>query len=307
MCAGLGTSHLFRSKSYFEAHLQESHSMSLRHAQLINVEEALTIAADAAPPRALCPLCKTRLCLNDNNVTSDEERAMKDHIAHHLEQLAYFAILPPGRFSYKEADTEFQDDSDTDEEQEFKEEIKSVASYDTHLSMKDINQEKVRDFISRQQNVMHQQRLVPEHSHRTAVETKPTSKDIKSNNTHATPNFPIELLLHPPNEHFYARAELLANSATILSESGTICIFQGVGGVGKTLAAVEYVWQTKKHYDAVFWVQADTAPGRSDAYHQMAVALCLIDSFEDQNQIMDKCRTWLQDTGKSQPFFVNKL
>jgi hypothetical protein len=85
----------------------------------------------------------------------------------------------------------------------------------------------------------------------------------------------------------------------VLRSPGLICIFHGVGGVGKTLAAVQYIYTHKEHYDAIFWLQADTAPGLADSYLQMVMALGIFNGTEDHHHIIDKGRNWLQETGPS--------
>jgi NB-ARC domain-containing protein len=66
------------------------------------------------------------------------------------------------------------------------------------------------------------------------------------------------------NRNFTGREELLATLRTGIAGSGQVTAvvpqphaLHGLGGVGKTLAAVEYVYRYRHHYDVVWWVPSD--------------------------------------------------
>ena len=201
-----------------------------------------------------------------------------------------------------ENDSEFQDDSDS--EDGLQSEIQSVISKDTHMSKRDVHVANVKQFLADQQiadlvnggvtvpglsNVKSQGDEMVQNSEKksTSVADTPT----------AEPEFPIRILMHPPNEHFYSRQSSLTDAAKVLRSPGVICFFHGVGGVGKTLAAVQYIYTYKEHYDAIFWLQADTAPGLADSYLRMVMALGIVNGTEDHHHVIDKGRNWLQETG----------
>ena len=111
--------------------------------------------------------------------------------------------------------------------------------------------------------------------------------------------FPVMTMLHPPNESFYGRDQALDRLHQNLSTNGDICVIHGVGGIGKTLTAVEYVYRFKHEYDCIFWLQADTTPGLAESYADIARELKLIEGNEDQPQIVELSRHWLDTSGRS--------
>lgn len=287
---------MFQTILLFNQHMASRH-LSLSRAQIQNIRGLCQQDDGVLPPHSTCPLCKTEIPHRGDTGSPSHERAVRRHMADHMEQLAYFVAFPAGDSGTRDDDSVFQDDSDSEED--FKSEIRSVASKDTHLSMKNINAAFVEGFISS----LPEPGKTPE-AGTTGDLSKVVNKGAESSR-HTTSNiqrkpvtFPIRLIVHPENEHFYARQDLLRETEKILSQSGSICIFQGVGGVGKTLAAVQYVYTNQVDFDAIFWLQADTAPGRSDSYFQLAFALELADGSEEHVQVMERARTWLESTGK---------
>jgi hypothetical protein len=233
----------------------------------------------------------------------DMERSVRQHVAEHLEQLALFVALPAGQTTVDVDEPEFVDDSDSGLDERV--EIESIISDDRNLSRKEVRIANVRRFLVDQEDPTN----VPLRDHRpsepVAIGTpRNVASDVDSN----TPDrgelprkqeqsFPVHTVLHPPNEHFYGRNNLLAEVDKIFSKPGSLCILHGVGGVGKTLTAVEYIHRYRESFDAVFWLQADTAPGLSDSYLQLATALGFAQDTNDHLQAGDKSRLWLQETG----------
>ncbi|MCK9878731.1 TIR domain-containing protein [Frankia sp. Ag45/Mut15] len=84
----------------------------------------------------------------------------------------------------------------------------------------------------------------------------------------------------PPRlPHFVGRSDLLDDMARRLAASGraAVCGVRGLGGVGKTVLAVEYAYQHAAEFDAVWWIPAedpDLIPGYVSA---LGVALGLPD------------------------------
>lgn len=292
---------VFENPTQFDEHIAKHHPQ-LTPTQLRNIRDICQRDIGIRRPQSICPLCKeTILCKKDVEVNT-VERSVRKHVSDHLEQIAFFVAFPTGQMLSKEDDSEFQDDSDSDDG--IRTEIKSIASKDTHLSKKDIHIATMHRFIADQEKAEHAPggiaipgiSVAGDQGQQTVRGNDGESTRIQGLRTEA-PLFPIRILMHPPNEHFYARQSFLADADKVLRTYGSICIFHGVGGVGKTLAAVHYIYTHQNHYDAIFWLQADTAPGLSDSFFQMAMALGLIHGIEDHRQVMDKGRTWLQETG----------
>ena len=63
--------------------------------------------------------------------------------------------------------------------------------------------------------------------------------------------FLVMTMVHLLNEYFYGRDQALDRLHENLSNTGDICVIHGVGGIGKTLTAVEYVYRFKHEYECV--------------------------------------------------------
>ena len=264
--------------------------MKLNALKLHDIRDTCRREVSREQPSSTCPLCSKSILRHGKSGSESLERSVRKHVADHLEQLAYFVAIPAGLMTMKGNDSEFQDDSDSDDGMHS--EIKSVIS---NLSKKQVGDLKVHDFITDQGTSEGIGRISPAEAPVTAEEEE-LKQSISNAIQSAEPTFPIQIMMHPPNEHFYARDKLLAEASQILREPGVVCIFHGVGGVGKTLAAIEHIHNNKEHYEAIFWLQADSAPGLVDSYVQMVESLGLVVGTEDQNYVIDKGRIWLQET-----------
>jgi hypothetical protein len=288
---------MFDTSAALDEHIMKDHPVKLNSMQLHSVHETCRREVSRSEPSSICPLCKTTIVCEDRSNSKSFERTVRKHVSDHLEQLAYFVAVPAGQMLLKEDDSEFQDDSDS-EYGPLQSEIMSVVSRGTHLSKKQVQLENVNAFIADQRRTSNDVGETSTPGLPVGAE-KPGVQPISSRGARPmTPKFPIQILMHPPNEHFYARESLLTNANKVLRSPGLVCIFHGVGGVGKTLAAVEYIYCYKEHYDAIFWLQADTAPGLADSYLQMAMSVGIFNETDDQNHVIDKGRRWLQDTSK---------
>jgi hypothetical protein len=110
--------------------------------------------------------------------------------------------------------------------------------------------------------------------------------------------FPVSTVRHPRDENFYARDDCLEHIHEKLSHGVLTCVIHGVGGVGKTLLAVEYVRRYGSHYDCTFWVQADTEPGLTESLCMIATELGMLDGTEEPSEAVEIAREWLETTGK---------
>lgn len=222
----------------------------------------------------------------------------------HLQQLALFVAAPAGQLHSKEDGSEFPDDSDSEEG--LQSEIQSILSKNTHRSKREIHVADVKDFIADQKRAsgIAEATSIPgimkvkDRSTRDAKDTHSRPGQMRDAET-VIPSFPIFTQMPPPNEHFYSMESLLTRIGKGLYSSGLICILHGVGGVGKAIAATQYSYIHRKHCDAIFWLQADTASSISDSYLQMVMALGIASRSDDHHHIIAKGRDWLQDTGMS--------
>ena len=286
----------FKTSTALDQHIMKDHSIKLTSLQLHSIRDTCRSEMGTSIPSRTCPLCQETIECKDESSRRLLERAVRKHVSEHLEQLAYFVAVPAGQMLVRDDDSELQDDSDS--EYGLRSEIQSVKSKATHMSKKQVQLENIKSFIEDQTRTAKTLRQIQAGETAVAAE-RPELESISTLASHApAPIFPIQTMVHPPNEHFYARESLLPEAHNALRSPGLVCIFHGVGGVGKTLAAVEYVYKHKEYYDAIFWLQADTGPGLAESYLQMALSLGLFHGQEDQNTFIDKGRIWLQTTGE---------
>jgi hypothetical protein len=74
----------------------------------------------------------------------------------------------------------------------------------------------------------------------------------------------------------------------------------GLGGVGKTQLAVEFVWKHADEFEAVLWLQADSPQKIEQGFVQFARKLGLSDQTDTQedSQIARKAVDWFSLTGE---------
>jgi len=81
--------------------------------------------------------------------------------------------------------------------------------------------------------------------------------------------------LHQRNPHFVGRHDLIeelrAKLLAVQPETYTNRVsLYGMGGVGKTQIAIEYVSQYKDKYSSIFWISAATRADFQTGFHQIA-------------------------------------
>lgn len=294
-CKQIQLTSTFENSALFDEHIARHHP-TLAPNQLDGIRDMCEMEVGKRPPRSLCPLCQATIRKTRGE---GREREVERHVAHHLEQLAFFAAFPPGQMH--EDDSEFKDDSDSEDESQ--RDTNLNASEDAHLNL-----DKVNAFLAEQERVASD--LEPPLKPAASVSAEQTSRAVRgdhgvSENPQSgggvVPSFPVFVQMPPPNEHFHPREPLLADVEASLRSPGMICVIYGVGGVGKTMAARQYSYTHKEHFDAVFWLQADTAPGLADSYLHMVMAVGLAHSGEDHDHVIAKGRHWLQQTGSDCP------
>ena len=89
----------------------------------------------------------------------------------------------------------------------------------------------------------------------------------------------------PRNRHFTGRADVLEQLAAELANGDTMALTQaiiGLGGVGKTQAAIEYCHRYGDRYRDVFWTVAPDAEAVGAEYSRLAAELDLVEKGIDQ-------------------------
>jgi len=116
-------------------------------------------------------------------------------------------------------------------------------------------------------------------------------------------SFPTYLFKpHIPNPNFYGRGEvlqllqeaLLPSMAVSASNASGLRTFAlcGVGGLGKTQIAVEFAYNSKADFDAIFFLQASDTGKLAQGFSDIALALGL-DTAGDQVVTKDMVLGWL--------------
>ena len=100
----------------------------------------------------------------------------------------------------------------------------------------------------------------------------------------------------PRNEDFVGRVEDLAKLHIILAVSGTICVLNGAGGIGKTDAAIEYTYRYEEAFSYIFWISAETTVSCADTYSLIATQFMLTaeDTDYDQDRLITLGREFLE-------------
>ncbi|HEX3875906.1 MAG TPA: FxSxx-COOH system tetratricopeptide repeat protein [Bryobacteraceae bacterium] len=99
---------------------------------------------------------------------------------------------------------------------------------------------------------------------------------------------------HRRNSLFTGREQTLAELRKALEERGSAAL-SGLGGMGKTQTAIEYAYQYRSEYSAVFWAKAESRETLVGSFVSIAAALQL-DSAQapDQAQTVADVKNWLE-------------
>ena len=270
----------FMSRKAFDDHMRESHIGLNAEYQLDTFAKVCERSLGKVEYRTQCPLC-LEFCHSD--------RKLRKHLADHLEQIALFAALPARQQLDSDDELDLMEDSGSDAETRADSLLLDIP--DDTRTQEETRKASVRKFLGDQARSNSADESHDFGGMTEPLETPPISKD-------PTVQFPVMTIGHPPNESFFGRERDIAKIHESLSIPGDICLIHGVGGVGKTLTAVEYAYRYRKSYDCTFWLQADTAPGLAESYGEIAHALGLVQGNEDQGQVIGLSRDWMENTGR---------
>ncbi|KAK3320223.1 hypothetical protein B0T19DRAFT_468446 [Cercophora scortea] len=111
------------------------------------------------------------------------------------------------------------------------------------------------------------------------------------------------------NRHFQGREELLvklhelfsAPTGTTLRGGAISCLLHGLGGIGKTHAALEYSFRHAADYEYRFWVAAEAQTALLDSFGRIAARV--LDEVPSTSRMdphtIDMVRSWLETTESS--------
>lgn len=82
--------------------------------------------------------------------------------------------------------------------------------------------------------------------------------------------------------------------------SPIIYVVCGLGGIGKTQVALSYAIESKKHYQALLWVDADSRVKLAEGFAAFAILLGLVTpASADQKSAKTVLVQWFESTGLS--------
>lgn len=138
--------------------------------------------------------------------------------------------------------------------------------------------------------------LVLELSRLLHLDAAETDRFLEASFTAPSPHWGIPFAR---NQCFTGREEILeelhthlyADQATALIRS---CALSGLGGVGKTQIALEYVYRYAFEYDALFWIEAETPEQIMSSMLRIAEVLQLPECAQaDQQRVATAVQRWL--------------
>ncbi len=114
-------------------------------------------------------------------------------------------------------------------------------------------------------------------------------------------SIPLWHVPYPRNPYFTGREailrqlheELHAKHQVALTQSYVVC---GIGGIGKTQTALEYVYRFRRDYQALLWVRAETHETLMSDYRALAYLFQLSEKeSSDQNFLREAVKRWFQN------------
>lgn len=138
----------------------------------------------------------------------------------------------------------------------------------------------------------------------TSPDGEQQEADEPASNSLHTPSFPSGQstpfwhVPYPRNPFFTGREELLHHLHEMLHREHTMALTQslaisGLGGIGKTQIALEYVYRYRQNYHYIFWCSAATRETLLAGFVTIAHLLQLAEKDEsDQNRVLTAVRQW---------------
>jgi tetratricopeptide (TPR) repeat protein len=103
---------------------------------------------------------------------------------------------------------------------------------------------------------------------------------------------------HPRNPAFTGRKDTLSDLRARLTRRGRTALAQaisGLGGIGKTQAAVEYAYRHRGDYQAVLWLNAETPAELKAGCGEIARRMDLPYPKDDLDRAVETLKGWLKD------------
>lgn len=129
-----------------------------------------------------------------------------------------------------------------------------------------------------------------------------------------TLHLPCHSIMFPRNHNFRGRRDSLeylkqrlVNGSPARQHSLALT---GLGGVGKTQLAMEFVWKYSVHFQAILWVHADSALKLEQGYTMFAQKLGLIpinNNAGDVSCVIKQVNTWFEETRQLPLHFCQEI
>jgi tetratricopeptide (TPR) repeat protein len=125
--------------------------------------------------------------------------------------------------------------------------------------------------------------------------------------TRSQPRFPGSVpstwyVPHRRNRNFTGRETILEELSAALAANHTAAITQaihGLGGIGKTQLAVEFVYRNRHRYEIVWWIEAEQTATLEAGYRALGSAVG-VPGLDGQNAetVRELVRSWLETNGE---------
>jgi hypothetical protein len=81
------------------------------------------------------------------------------------------------------------------------------------------------------------------------------------------------------------------------------CMIRGMGGMGKTQIALQYLYRHQKDYAHIFWVESETGPKIIESFHNFAQTLMPTKVSKNQALSFGLMKNWFKQSNKLSRFF----
>lgn len=133
-------------------------------------------------------------------------------------------------------------------------------------------------------------------------------KDSHTNNE----RLPCHFIPFGIHEQFFGRGDILQRMKDVLDpvEEGSrrkSLVLHGLGGVGKTRIALQYVNQSRDLFDAILWISADNSIKLTQSFLEASRRLGLTPENNDSQDAvaaMSKVKGWLLETRQSRQILL---